>query len=160
MSRTAKNLLSDLKIKSMRPGTKTIKLRDGEGLFLVIEPNGKKWWKFRAIFAKKETSFSFGEYPSITLAQAREEREKARTQIKRKIDPSAFRRVEKAIREKTEGEGSFEAVAREWHEMNKPKWAESHQDALLARFTRHVFPYIGARPIGEITSPEMLAVLR
>jgi integrase len=160
MARTGQNLLSDLKIKSTRAGTKTIKLRDGAGLFLVIEPSGKRWWKFRAVFAKKETSFSFGEYPSVTLAQARKERDKASTQIQNKIDPGVSRRVEKAIREKIEGVGSFEAVAREWHERNKPKWAESHREALLKRFTRHVFPYIGARPIGEITSPEMLAVLR
>ncbi|MBV5340720.1 MAG: site-specific integrase [Deltaproteobacteria bacterium] len=73
------------------------------------------------------------------------------------MDPAAIRRAAKAT---LSGEGSFEAVAREWHERFKPKWAKSHAVALLSRFSRHVFPYIGARPVNEISAPEMLAVLR
>jgi integrase len=157
MPPTTRNKLSELAIKGVKPKDKSCKLADGAGLFLVIEPNGKKWWKYRAIFAKKETSFSFGEYPSVTLSQARTERDKANSLIANNIDPAAIRRAAKAT---LSGEGSLEAVTREWHERFKPKWAASHAIALLSRFTRHVFPYIGARPVGEITAPEMLAVLR
>jgi len=157
MPPTTRNKLSELAIKGAKLTDKPYKLGDGAGLFLVIEPSGKKWWKYRAIFAKKETSFSFGEYPSVTLSQARGERDKANSMIANSIDPAAMRRAAKATRS---GEGSFEAVTREWHERFKPKWAASHAIALLSRFTRHVFPYIGARPVDEITAPEMLAVLR
>lgn len=112
----------------------------------------------RTTFAKKENIFSLGEYPLVTLAHAREERDKINTMIAKGIDPSAARKAEKATKS---GEGSFEAVAREWHERNKPRWAESHRVALLSRFIRHVFPYVGKRPVNEISPPpEMLAVLR
>lgn len=157
MPKTAKNLLSELAVKGAKPKEKAYKLRDGAGLFLVIEPSGKKWWKLRAIFAKKETSFSFGEYPAVTLAQARAERDKANSQIANSIDPATVRKVAKATQS---GEGSFEALAREWHARFKPKWSEVHASAIINRLERDVFPYIGARSIGEITPPEVLAVLR
>jgi len=157
MPKTAKNLLSELAVKGAKPKDKAYKLRDGAGLFLVIEPSGKKWWKLRAVFAKKETSFSFGEYPAVTLSQARVERDKANSQIANSIDPAAVRKVAKAT---LSGEGSFEAVAREWHTRFLPKWSEVHATSIMARLEKDVFPYIGARPIGEITPPEMLAVLR
>lgn len=157
MLKTAKNLLSELAVKGAKPKEKAYKLRDGAGLFLVIEPSGKKWWKLRAIFAKKETSFSFGEYPGVTLSQARAERDKANSQIANSIDPATVRKVAKATQS---GEGSFEAVAREWHARFLPNWSDSHAKASIARLEKNVFPYIGGRPIGEITPPEVLAVLR
>ncbi|MFA6465287.1 MAG: integrase arm-type DNA-binding domain-containing protein [Desulfurivibrionaceae bacterium] len=157
MPKTAKNLLSELAVKGAKPKDKAYKLRDGAGLFLVIEPSGKKWWKLRAVFAKKETSFSFGEYPAVTLSQARVERDKTNSQIANSIDPATVRKVAKAT---LSGEGSFEAVAREWHARFLPKWSVVHATSIMARLVKDVFPYIGARPIGEITPPEMLAVLR
>ena len=157
MPKTAKNLLSELAVKGAKPKDKAYKLRDGAGLFLVVEPSGKRWWKLRVIFAKKETSFSLGEYPAVTLSQARAERDKANSQIANRIDPATVRKVAKATQS---GEGSFEAVAREWHARFMPNWSESHATAGIARLEKNVFPYIGSRPIGEITPPEVLAVLR
>jgi len=157
MPKIAKNLLSELTIRNAKPQVKTLKLRDGAGLFMVIEPSGKKWWKFRGFFAGKETSLSFGSYPSVTLAQARAKRDEANSRIANGIDPAAFRRSEKAI---LAGEGSFEQVSREWHKRFLPTWSELYGKTLLIRLERMVFPYIGRRPTGEVTAPEVLAVLR
>ena len=157
MPKTGTNLLTELAVKNAKPKDKTYMLRDGGGLWLVMEPTGRKWWKLRVVFAKKENSFSLGEYPALSLAESREKREAIRKQAAAGIDPGAARKVEKATQS---GEGSFEAVAREWHTRFKPKWSEVHATAIINRLERDVFPYIGARPIGEITPPEVLAVLR
>lgn len=132
-------------------------LRDGGGLWLVVEPSGRKWWKMRVVFARKENSFSLGEYPTVSLAAARGKREGIRKQMVDGIDPGAVRKAEKI---KDAGEGSFEAVAREWHKRFSAKWSAGHAETILHRLEIDVFPYIGQRVIAEITPPEVLKVLR
>ena len=109
MPKTGTNLLTELSIKNAKPKDKTYMLRDGGGLWLMVEPTGRKWWKLRVVFAKKENSFSLGEYPALSLAESREKRDAIRKQAAAGIDPGAARKVEKATQS---GEGSFEAVAR------------------------------------------------
>lgn len=155
MPKTSKDNLSDLSIKTAKAGNKTIKLRDGAGLFLVVDISGKKWWKYRAIFAGKETSFSFGEYPSVTLAQARRMRDENNSLIANGIDPKTNRQ-----KKKSGGDGSFKAVAVEWLDKFLAGKSESHIKATRTRMETDIFPYIGTRPIKEITSPEMLVALR
>lgn len=156
MPKLGKDLLPDTSVKNAKPKEKTYTLRDGAGLWLVVEPTGKKWWKLKTVFVKKENSFSLGEYPTVTLSSARKKRDDIRTQIAAGIDPSVSRKTEKA---KASGEGSFELVAREWHNKFKSQWSDDHAKTIMTRLERDVFPYIGIRPIEEISSPEMLAVL-
>ena len=157
MPKIGKDLLSDVSVKKAQPQEKAYTLRDGAGLWLVVEPTGKKWWKLKTTFVKKENSFSLGEYPTVTLSSAREKRDAIRKQIAAGIDPAVSRKADKA---RASGEGSFELVAREWHNRFKSKWSEGHAEAILTRLEKDVFPYIGIRPMEEITPPEMLAVIR
>lgn len=151
-------LLSDATVKGKKPEDKTCMVRDGGGLWLVVEPSGRKWWKLRVVFAKKENSFSLGEYPAVSLAAAREKREAACKQKSAGIDPGTARKVAKGMQS---GEGTFEAVAREWHDKyTKAEWSESHSKNILNRMEMNVFPWLGARPVGEITAPEILSVFR
>lgn len=150
-------LLSDVAARTAKPKDKPYPLRDGGGLWLVVEPSGRKWWKLRVVFAKKENSFSLGDYPAVSLANAREKQQAARKNIAAGIDPGAMRKAEKATQS---GEGSFEAVAREWVALKSPAWSPSHTGKTISILEKDVFPYIGSRPIGEITAPEMLALLK
>ena len=156
MPKLGKDLLPDISVKNAKPKDKTYSLRDGAGLWLVIEPTGKKWWKLKTVFAKKENSFSLGEYPTVTLSKARKKRDNIRGQVVAGIDPAVSRKTEKA---KASGEGSFEFVAREWHRKFNDQWSADHAKTIMTRLERDAFPYIGIRPIAEISSPEMLAVL-
>lgn len=156
MPKLGKDLLPDTSIKTAKPKDKPYSLRDGAGLWLIVEPTGKKWWKLKTVFVKKENSFSLGEYPTVTLSSARKKRDDIRKQIAAGIDPSVSRKTEKA---KASGDGSFELVAREWHNKFKSQWSDDHAKTIMTRLERDVFPYIGIRPIEEINSPEMLAVL-
>jgi|MTBAKSStandDraft_1061840.scaffolds.fasta_scaffold08156_6 integrase len=157
MPKQGTSLLSDTAIRTAKPRDKAYMLRDGGGLWLVVEPSGRKWWKLRVVFAKKENSFSLGEYPAVTLAAAREEKLRVKGQKAGGVDPGVLRKLEKM---KRSGEMSFASVAREWIALKSPGWSPSHTNKMVSVLEKDVFPYIGTRDIGEITTPEMLAVLK
>lgn len=148
--------LSDTAIRNAKPTDKPRKLADGRGLYLLIRPNGSKLWRLKYRLAGKEQLLSLGAYPDVGLKAAREQRDAIRAQLAVGIDPSAARKASAAAH----GTNSLEAIAREWFERNAKTWVPSHADRIIRRFERDVFPWVGARPIGEITAPELLAVVR
>ena len=151
--------LSDTKIRAAKPGEKPHKLMDEKGLFLLVTPAGGKWWRLKYRFDGKEKGLSLGVYPDVSLKDARERRDAARKLLANDTDPGAARKAQKQA--KTErAANSFEAVAREWYAKRLPGWAASHSSKIMARFENDIFPWMGGRPIAEITAPEVLAVLR
>ncbi|MEZ4600582.1 MAG: integrase arm-type DNA-binding domain-containing protein [Syntrophotaleaceae bacterium] len=150
--------LTDAKIRNAKPGAKQVKLFDGDGLFLLVAPNGGKWWRFKYRFGGKEKLLSFGTYPEVSLADAREKRFQARKQVAAGIDPGEVRKAQQAAN--AEQEDTFEVVAREWHGKYAPTWSPSHGKTTLRRLEADVFPVMGTRPIGEIKAPEVLKMLR
>ncbi len=151
--------LTDTAARSAKPGDKPFKLADEKGLFLLVHPNGSKYWRLKYRFAGKEKVLALGVYPEVRLAEARERRDQARKNLANGIDPSTAKRLSKQAVTLAH-ENSFEAVAREWFAKYSPGWAASHGDKIIRRFERDVFPWIGSRPIGEINAPELLTVLR
>jgi hypothetical protein len=117
--------LFDTKIKGVKPSGKQIKLFDAGGLFLLVTPKGGKLWRFKYRFDGKEKLLALGAYPEITLAEARERRDKARKQLANDIDPGAVRKAMKEA--ETEETETFEVIAREWHtKFKKTTWTEGH----------------------------------
>jgi integrase len=171
----AANLLADKTIraalKKAAAGTAST-LNDGEGLTLIARPDGGGWWRLRYWFAGRENRLSLGTYPAVTLADARGRRDEARKLIAAGTDPSAQRKdakhqraaraaTEKAVASGVGAPGSFEAVAREWlANVHEHKVSAGHAERTRIRFENDVFPWIGARPIGDVEAPELLAVLR
>ena len=152
-------MLTDIKVKSAKAKDKPYKLTDGQGLYLQVTPAGGKWWRFKYRFDGKEKLISFGTYPEVSLADARDKRVDARKQVAAGINPGEIRKAQKqAVVAVTEN--SFEVVAREWHEQFKQRWTQVHADTTIRRIEQNVFPWLGERPIGEIKAPELLAVLR
>ena len=149
--------LSDTAVRNAKPTQKPRKLSDGRGLYLLITPAGGKLWRFKYRFDGKEKLLALGVYPEVSLKLARQRREEAREQLAQDIDPMAARQAAKAA---TEHPGNFEAVTREWFTRHSSNWAPSHSDKIIRRFERDVFPWLGTRPVGEITAPELLAVVR
>ena len=151
--------LTDVKIKSSKPGAKPYKLYDERGLFLIVTPTGGKWWRFKYRFDNKEKLLSLGIYPEIGLRDARDRRDEARKLLAHSIDPGLHRKAQKMLKQ-AQAANSFEAVAREWHAKYAPTWAEHHGDRILRRLERDIFPWIGNRAIAEISAPEVLAAAR
>jgi integrase len=163
--------LTDATIRTAKPGDKPLRLFDGRGLYIEIAPNGGKWWRLKYRFGGKEKRLALGVYPDVPLAGrkdklsgewldgARDKRDKARKLLAEGIDPSEHR---KAIRS-AKGErsaNSFEVVAREWLANVASQWVPLHGQKILRRLERDVFPWIGARPIADVTPHEVLTVLR
>jgi integrase len=151
--------LTDTSIRNAKPKEKAYKLADERGLFMLVHPNGGRYWRFKYRFEGKEKLLALGVYPDVPLKDARERRDDARKQVAAGIDPSLQRKAQKATKE-FGAANSFEAVAREWFAKHSPNWVASHADKIIRRFEKDVFPWLGSRPIARITAPELLAVLR
>jgi integrase len=156
-------MLTDKAIRAARPGAKPYKLSDGGGLYLFVKPNGSRLWRLKYRVDGIEKTLSFGAYPEVSLSLARERRDEAKRLTAQGVDPGARRKAEKAARNDT-----FEAIAREWLEM-QAKADEKNGRAALADvtlgkakwiFETLLFQHLGQRPISKITSPELLQVLR
>ncbi|EBW4032530.1 tyrosine-type recombinase/integrase [Salmonella enterica] len=150
--------LTDLAIRRSKPKEKPYTLNDGNGLSLLIEPNGSKGWRLRYRFSGKARLMSLGTYPNVALADARTARDEAKKLIAGGIDPAEVRKAKKREIESRFG-NTFEGIAREWYEKRFDRWSPSYAEEMIETFEKDVFPYIGSRPIAEIKPMELLAVL-
>lgn len=149
--------LSDTAIRKAKSTDKPQKLADGGGLYLLLNPNGSKWWRLKFRFDGKEKLLSLGVYPDTGLAEARSKRDAARKQLALGIDPGAHRKAEKSAGAERAA-NSFAVVAEEW--LAKQHLAPATM--AKARWTLNdlVNPWIGNRPISAIDAPEMLKLLQ
>lgn len=152
-------MLTDTACRKAKATGKRARLYDTGGMYLEIAPAGGKWWRLKYRFAQKEKLLSLGTYPEVTLAEARIKRDEARKQLRGGIDPSAHR---KALRSSAAeaAANTVKTIGEEWLQKFEPTWAPSHARGVRARLENDAFPWIGSRPISEVTPPEVLAVLR
>lgn len=172
-------MLNDTQCRTAKPKAKPYKLSDDKGLHLEVKPNGVKAWRYRFKLEKdgrlKESVFAIGEYVSapagetaeeavarraggrFTLAEAREERVKARALVKQGINPAHQRQLDK-IKRVQQSATTFESVAREWVSMKD--WEEVTKKRRLDMLQRVVFPKIGMLPIKQVTPAHVLDVLK
>lgn len=151
--------LTDTAIRTAKPTEKPYKLADEKGLFILVNPNGSKWWRLKFRIAGKEKLLSFGTYPETGLKEARSKRDDARKMIAEGIDPGEQRKAAKAARSELDA-NSFEVICREWLESKRSNIEEAQYLKAKARLENDVFPWMGSRPIADITAPEVLTVLR
>lgn len=151
--------LTNISCNSAKPKDKPYKLADGGGLHLLVNPNGSKLWRLKYRHLGKEKLLSFGQYPLVTLAEAREERDKAKKLLNSEADPMQDKK-ERKREALLNADNTFASIALEWHDNQKEKWSDKHAEKLLRRFELDIFPYIGKRPINDITAPEVLEMLR
>jgi integrase len=151
--------LTDIQIRNARPEAKQYKLSAGKGLYLIVAPNGGKWWRVRYRFDGKQKELSAGTYPDVTLKAASIKRDDIRRMVADGLDPLYERKIDK-LSKRSNSENSFEAVTREWHLKLKANWSKDHAERTLTRFEKDVFPWIGSREANQINAPELLAVLR
>ncbi len=151
--------LTDTAIKKLKPGEKPVKISDERGLFLMVNPTGSKLWRWKYRFDGKEKLMPLGQYPDVSLAQARAAREEARKLLASGADPMAQRKAQKIARRHAV-EHSFAAVARLWWNDWKAARSERHADYVSRRLEADIFPAIGARPVAEIEAPELVRMAK
>lgn len=160
--------LTDKAVQAAQPREKQYGISDGDSLALIVRPNGTKFWWFRYRYGGKAKTLSIGVYPIVSLREARDKVFEAKKKLTNNIDPSAEKlAVRAALTEKKEEQAKneasfFEFVARDWFEKHSKslKWEENHASKILGRLENDIFPWLGKRPIAEITAPELLNVIR
>ena len=155
MKRAPRKPLTDVLIRSLKPKDKPYKITDSGGLYLVVTPAGGKLWRLDYRFAGKRKTLSLGEYPYISLAEARQRRDEAKTDIAHGIDPALKKRAQREALKET-----FGAIALEWFERMKPTWAPGHADKTKSRLERWLLPWLKDVPIRQISAPLILECAR
>src|SRR5450759_2033224 len=151
--------LTDTAIRKAKGKAKQYKLSDAGGLYLLVKPDGAKYWRVKYRHARKEKLLALGVYPWISLAAARLERDEAKRLLKQSLDPVTARKQQRRDAE-VAAANTFELVAREWIEKQKHQWIPDHAERVLESLNANVFPDLGSRPIRDITSPDLLTTLR
>lgn len=145
-------MLTTSVVKATRAGDRPKKLWDEGGLHLLILPSGRRSWRLRLRRGAVETVITLGSWPDMSIDQARDMRDAARNQIRAGGDPRAVVRMAEVR--------TFEHGARAWHGLMKPEWSPVHAADVLASLERDVFAAIGDLPLGAITRPAVLELLR
>lgn len=151
--------LTDLDCKNAKPRDKKYKLFDGNGLYLEVRPTGGRYFRWRYRYADKDKDLTIGTYPRVTLAKARRAVVTAQDTLAEGTDPGAKKQVDK-LTMKLMANTTFEGIAREWLKKMQSRWVPTHHDRIERRLERDIFPFMGSRPIADISTPEVLAVLQ
>jgi integrase len=154
-----KGALTDKAANLAKPRDAAYKLTDGNGLYLLVNPTGSKLWRWKYRVGGKEKLMALGQYPDVSLLQARAARDAARKQLAADVDPMEQRKADSQSRAKASA-NSFEAVARLWWASWKPARSVQHAGQVMRRFEADVFPRIGARPVSAIEAPDLVSMLK
>ncbi|MCM7504752.1 tyrosine-type recombinase/integrase [Enterobacter kobei] len=148
--------LTDIKVRTAKPTDKQYKLTDGNGMHLLVHPNGSKYWRLQYRFSGKQKMLALGVYPDVSLADARARRDEARKLLANSIDPGDKKKNDKVEQEEAR---TFEQLAIEWHATNK-KWSEEHSRRVLKSLEDNLFPAIGKRNIIDLKTRDLLAPIK
>ena len=151
--------LTELGIKKAKAGDKDKKLWDGQGLYLLLTTSGSKYWRLKYRFDKKEKVFAIGVWPEVKLKEARQKRNEAKLILKSGNDPSLVKKNQK-FNQHIQHSNTFGSISNEWIEMKRKEWKEDHSNDVKRAFEIHLLPDLGHRPINEITSADLLMVLK
>ena len=155
-------MLKDQQVKNAKPTDQPYTLRDERGLFLVVTPSGGKLWRWKYRFGGKEKLMSYGQYPDLSLAEAREIHQHSKTLLAKGTDPMAQKKAAKEEQRKQEAakEHSFRSVSESWLEHWGADKSKQHVIATRSRLERNVWPLLGSRPVGEIEPLEIVRMVR
>jgi integrase len=151
--------LTDTEIRKAKAGDKAYRVSDGSGLYLWITPAGGKLWRWAYAFSGKEKLMSFGKYPEVPLALARERHLEARKLMATGIDPMVQRKAEKTAQMALSA-NSFQSIASVWLEHWKDGKSPRHVDCVKRRMAADILPCLGVRSITEIEAPELVAMTK
>ncbi len=152
-------MLSDIAVRNAKPRAKPYKLADEKGLFLLVNPNGGKWWRYKYRFFKKEKLLALGTFPEVSLKEARNKHAEARQRLAEGKDPGAHRKAEK-VAAGAMAENTFGAWAEAWYKRMAKRWAKSTADKARAYLDSDILPGNAHRPIRDMRRADLLAIQR
>ncbi|MDT1909632.1 tyrosine-type recombinase/integrase [Acinetobacter baumannii] len=152
-------MLSDSKIKTLKPTDKMYRILDAERLYIEVRPSGKKIWRFKYTLNGKEGTISFGEYPSVSLADARKRKEDAKALLAKGINPVEDRN-QKAEEKRAATNNSFKAITEEFIKEKMKYKSEGYVDRFKGAMERDIYKIIGNKPIKEVNSADVLQIMK
>ena len=132
---------------------------DSSGLCLEVTSGGSRLWRWKYRYAGKEKRLAIGQYPSVSLAEARRERDKARSVLQGGADPSEVRRDAKRAA-MTRQETAFEPIARRWWSQWRTNKTARYTKYVLDRMEADAFPEIGHKPVADLTAPAFVRMAK
>lgn len=151
-------MLNETKIKSLKPKERPYKMTDSNGLFIEIKPNGVKVWRYRFRIDSKEKTFTIGDYPAVSLADARQRHQVARQQVKDGINPVQARAQLKQKR-LAQTDNTFAVVAERWIADTLANKSDGYIKQTRATLRNDVLAVIGHKSLDEITSADALKII-
>lgn len=148
--------LSATAVKQAKLRDKPFKLSDGGGLYLLVNPNGSKYWRLKYRLHGKEKTFSLGVFPTVSLAEVREDVLGAKRLVSKGIDPTTHRKQARARKKDIR----FRIIAKKWHTKESGRWTADHADRVWQTLKADTFPLIGDIPVDQITAQDALGVIR
>lgn len=150
--------LSDAKIKTLKPREKVYRILDADRLYIEVRPTGAKVWRFKFVFNGKESSMSLGEYPSISLADARALKDEMRAKLAKGIHPVEDRKIIKALA-LAETTNTFDAIAAEFKLKRMSSKSETYREKFETALKKDISPIIGNKNVNDVTSADVLKIL-
>lgn len=153
------DLLTDAKARNAKAKSSPYYLADGRGLSLYVSPAGSKLWRYRYRLGGKPKTLTLGEYPGLSLGEARKRHGRARQALRDGRDPAIVQRDDLTAQARSAAD-TFERVAREWHGITKSRWTDVHAGNVLDSLEKDVFPSLGDKPLRDITPAMVIEALR
>lgn len=151
--------LTDIEIRKAKTRRNAYRISDGNGLYLWLTPTGGKLWRWKYRYEGKEKLMSFGAYPAVSLALARERFIEARKLLATGVDPMQQRKADKLVQQASSAH-SFRTISHQWQEHWKEGKSPRHADYVKRRMESDILPCLGARPIAEIEAPELVSMVK
>lgn len=151
--------LTDAKIKTLKPQEKVYRLLDADRLYIEVRPTGAKFWRLKYVLNGKESSMSLGEYPSVTLADARQLKDEVRAKLAKGIDPVDSRKKE---RQAMQGKVAytFDIVAKEYFEQRLNNKSDIYKTSFITSLKKDISPVIGKKDVKDITAADVLKIIQ
>lgn len=154
-------MLSDSKIRSLKPTEKIYRVIDSAGLYIEVRPNGKKFWRFRFQWLKKTLMMGLGEYPVVPLAEARKKRDEAKGLLDKNLNPLDEKRKEKLSLElNIKSTNTFKNIAQEYKQEKLTSRSERHQERFQSALDKDILKVIGGKDVREVTSADVLQIMK
>ncbi len=150
-------MLTDTKIRNLKPKDKEYPTNDGNCLSIRTTPNGSKKWRFRYTYQNRASMISLGKYPAVSLSTARKLRDEYQEVLAKGINPSTYKKQQQI---KLQKKISFKDAFYVWFDRHKGEWSERTSMKNVRAFEIHIFPYIGNTPVEDIKPLDMLNIFR
>jgi integrase len=152
-------MLTDAAVRAAKPKDKQYRLADERGLYLQISTSGAKLWRFKYRVDGKEKVLAFGQYPDVSLGEARDKRDAARKQLEAGVDPAVQKKALKRAKAVSNAI-TFEGVAKDWLGKFSKDWSPAHAARVWSRIQRDLLPWVGKTPVADLSAPDVLETIR